>query len=168
MHEHALLVREPGQQKNKVRRTVGEERRYVVDISATLLSEIGPSGPSGPAGDIPSQNQGHMVDRFPAWYWQKPVQAPGEKPVHTSNVQPHESWTDCATAPWSGFETEPVQHNGQQREQNHEGGPEGPEGPESAAYKAQSFLDGAKAREGNEGAPDAGGDWDEGELPCPR
>ena len=38
MHEHGLLVRDPSQNKNVVKRTIGAERRYVLEVAASLCT----------------------------------------------------------------------------------------------------------------------------------
>jgi hypothetical protein len=37
MHERGLLKRDPSQDKNKVKRTIGGERKYVIDVATTLF-----------------------------------------------------------------------------------------------------------------------------------
>lgn len=88
MHEQGLLFRTSSEEKNKVRRTIGSERRYVVDISASLLSETGTSGTSGINNQNPQQNQGETLSRFPAWYTPKPGQPADRKPGQRTRVPP--------------------------------------------------------------------------------
>lgn len=114
----------------KVRRTIGDARRYVIDCKAPLLLENGPSGPSGPFIPQPSKNTGLPVDRFPPWYQLKPVQDVAAKAVHTAPPSAAESWTAFAASPGPVLPTEPVHKNGLQAQQNQGRGPEGPEGPE--------------------------------------
>jgi hypothetical protein len=130
IHEQGLLRREAGQQKNQARRTIGGKREYVVDISAILVSETGPSGPTGPHAAQAQQNQQIPLDLFPAWYQRKPVHSAAAQPVHHSQPQSPPLWTDCVSAPGPVFHTKPVHTNGQHHEQNQGGGPEGPQGPE--------------------------------------
>jgi Domain of unknown function (DUF927) len=40
MHERGLLKRDPSQDKNKVKRTIGGERKYVLDVAATLFETL--------------------------------------------------------------------------------------------------------------------------------
>jgi hypothetical protein len=40
MHERGLLKRDPSQDKNKVKRTIGGERKYAIDVAATLFETL--------------------------------------------------------------------------------------------------------------------------------
>jgi hypothetical protein len=71
MHERGLLLRLSSESKNVVRRTVGDTRRYVIDITAPLLSEIGTVGTVGTIYHEAKQNQGGTPSLFPAWYPKK-------------------------------------------------------------------------------------------------
>jgi hypothetical protein len=130
MHEQGLLLREPGRRKNLVRKTVADKRRYVVDIAAGLLSsEIGPIDPIGPIEHQPLQNQGGLVDLFPAWYQKSRPTSMEKKRPTAEDTSSSSSWASFAASPGPTFLPEEAHENGLQPQQNQERGPIGPIGP---------------------------------------
>jgi hypothetical protein len=130
MHEQGVLIREPGRGKNLARKTVGDTRRYVVDISIGVLSsETGPIGPIGPEELQSLQNQQNFVGLFPGWPDKnRPTSIEKKRPTATDSSSAL-LWASFAAASGPVFVPEEAHKNGLQAQQNQEQGPVGPVGP---------------------------------------
>jgi hypothetical protein len=148
MHEQGLLVRDPSQDKNKVKRTVGQKRTYIIDIDIALLSpETGTSGTSGTPSHNCNENNarnGHVPYRFPVWYGPQPVQPLTGKPVQPTAANPvpdngaglPESCTGFSHADVPVFSEGPVQKNSPQPIENPSSVPVVPEVPVPTVYRS--------------------------------
>jgi hypothetical protein len=75
------------------------------------------------------QNQGGLVDLFPAWYQKSRSTSLAKNRSTAEDTSSSSSWTYFPTSPGPTFLPEEVHKNGLQAQQNQERGPIGPIGP---------------------------------------